>query len=237
SDFTQRWIVKRFARDIPDSLSATFISFRPGLIQFYSDSFIDSLHEQITGKLGIELEPEDDIIKRICEKASCKPVIIALYINKYSSEIDTCIKNFLIPLMKEAKRHIKEPASGVFIYLLGSFRQSNAFQELNCICLGEDLINALKNKSIDPQWTGLARLDDLHEIGFNDVADWLNHADNFNHACTYIGKEKVKEMIIAMSKEGSTSTDDPEAMIRSICKAFSLTFADIEQYWKLEKAG
>jgi hypothetical protein len=225
-------------RDIPDSLSATFISFRSGLIQFYSDSFIDSLHEQIADKLGIgKLRPEDDIVKLICEKANCEPVIIALYINKYSSEVDTCIKNFLIPLMQEAKRYVKKPASGVFIYLVGNFRLSNALQELNCIYLGEDLINALDNKSIDPQWTGLARLDDLHEIGLNDVADWLNHADNFNHACTYIGKEKVKEMIVAMSQEGSTLTDDPEAMIRSICQAFSLKFAEIEQYWKLEKAG
>lgn len=238
TDPVQKWIVKRLAREIPQFLKATFIPIKPELLQLFGNGFIDGLWQQIADKLGVKRGSEDDIIKFICEKASCEPVIIALYATDHLSDVDICIQNFLIPLINEAQdHHSKKPLAGVFVYVVGNFQQSNSLKDLNSICLVKDLMKDLIDEAIDKEWAGLIRLDNLHEISVNDVADWLSHSENFKHGCTYIGEERMSGIIAGIQQQSSASKVSPEDAIRLICQTFSLDLADVEQYWKLEKAG
>lgn len=222
----QRWLVKRLVREFDQFTVAKILSIKPSNLELRSGEMIDCFCQELADALQVEYDSEENLINAILEQSQTQLVLIAIYEVEDLGDF-RFLEEFLRLLLVQGQQQSTSYCKGVFVYVIGNVSQE-IIKTTSFICSADEVLNNSSYNSM------LVRLSDLNEISKFDVIAWLKKASVRKNARDFMTEEEINKIIRETVHKWPT---EPEKVFERICKIFQLEFSDIEQYWKLEKAG
>lgn len=202
-DTTQRWILNRLMRKIPNLENALIlpaISLKQHPMRYQFDHFWEDLSQRLkTNPL------QDDVLKGMCRMDANRPIILTIYdFRQFKKYQEHLFQKFWEPLTQAIVDSNRSKRSRIVLFLVD---QS---------CLSYDTKKVV-------------RLDPLEVIPQNDVMEWFSSDSVASWWQPKFGDDFEKVFATGLEIE---TCQEPYFVLDRICVGLEMKLLDIEEAWK-----